>query len=163
MKNILSSAQLKKIRQAYPDKKIVLVGGCFDVLHLGHVHFLNEARKKGDLLVVFLESDDRIRLSKKSNLPIHSQIDRAKMLESLKAMDFVVLLPHLKDEDYDNLVKDLQPDIIATTAGDPNLHHLIRTAKLVKAKVVSNIKAIDGYSSSKIVDRIAKNHVKKAS
>lgn len=160
MKAVLSSTQLKKLRVIYSNKKIVLVGGCFDVLHFGHVHFLNEAKKKGDLLVVFLESDDRIRLSKRSNLPIHPQIDRAKMLEALKAVDFVVLLPHLENIDYDNLVKDLQPDIIATTAGDPNLYHLIRTAKLVKAKVVDNIKAIDGYSSSKIVDRIAKSHAK---
>src|SRR5579872_1192323 len=83
------------------NKRIVLVGGCFDLLHIGHITFLEDAKKQGDLLIVLLESDETITALKGNKRPINSQKIRAKILTALSAVDFVILLePHMKNEDY---------------------------------------------------------------
>lgn len=100
--------------------KKVLVGGCFDLLHFGHTEFLNKAKKCGDRLIVALESDDTVRRMKGNTRPIHTQSQRKKMLKSLRSVDDVVCLPTMKtDADYARLVRDVHPDIIALTEGDP--------------------------------------------
>ncbi len=133
-------------------KKIVLVGGVFDILHLGHVKFLEKAKKEGDFLFVFLESDEAVRKRKGKGRPVNIQKDRAQVLAALKAVDFVIILKGLlKHNDYDRIVKLISPDVLATTAKDPNIAHKLRQAKLVKAKVKIVIKRIKSKSTSKIL------------
>src|SRR3990167_134264 len=97
-------------------KRIVLTGGCFDILHIGHISFLENAKKEGDVLFVLLESDESIKKLKGDNRPINNQEDRAKILESLKIVDYIIRLPYFEnDKDYDKLISSLKPDIIATT------------------------------------------------
>lgn len=115
-------------------KKIVLVGGCFDVLHYGHVYFLKKAKKLGDFLVVALESDANTRKLKGHKRPIHTQKQRAEMLKSLRFVDKVILLP--PSPDYLSLVKKVRPDVIAATQGDSLIKNKEKLAKLVGAKVV---------------------------
>lgn len=134
------------------NKKIVLVGGCFDVLHPAHVIFLKKAKKAGDFLVVLLESDEKIKKLKGKNRPIYSQKERAIMLNALKAVDQVILLPFTEDEKkYDKLIRKINPDIIATTVGDPNLDYKKRAAKLAGAKIKFVTKFIVQYSTTKIL------------
>jgi len=91
----------------------VLVGGCFDLIHLGHVRFLKAAKNQGDILIVALESDEFIRKRKKRE-PFHNQLERAEILSSLKMVDLVILLPFFNSyNDYLKLVKVVKPDIIA--------------------------------------------------
>lgn len=100
--------------------KSVLVGGCFDFIHYGHVHFLTNAKALGDTLIVALESDENVRRMKGDSRPIHTQEQRKKMLESLSCVDTVVSLPIMTtDAQYAKLVHDIHPDIIAVTEGDP--------------------------------------------
>lgn len=111
-------------------KTIVVVGGCFDILHPGHILFLEKAKKSGDILFVMLESDKTIQKLKGKNRPIHTQKNRSIILSSIGAVDYVILLPPLKsDQDYDDLLSKIKPTIIATTKGDPNKHHKERQAK----------------------------------
>ncbi|HTK03863.1 MAG TPA: adenylyltransferase/cytidyltransferase family protein [Alphaproteobacteria bacterium] len=132
-------------------KKTVLVGGCFDILHFGHVHFLKEAKKLGNYLIVALESDANIKKLKGSTRPIHNQHQRKEILESLQFVDQVLILGEdMKDEDYRNLVKNLKPSFIAVTQGDPILDKKKDHAKEVDAKVIE-IKKIKVASSSEIV------------
>lgn len=132
-------------------KTIVLVGGCFDILHLGHIIFLEKAKRVGDILVVLLESDQKVRELKGNSRPIYVQKDRAKILSALKVVDYVVKLPFLKtDQEYERLVAKIKPDIIAVTAGSVSYHHL-RVAKLVGAKLKPVTKMIDNYSTSRIL------------
>ena len=136
-------------------KTIVLVGGCFDILHPGHVFFLEKAKKVGDILVVFLESDQKVRELKGINRPVHTQIDRAKVLAALRAVDYVVLLPYIKNEtEYDELVGKIKPDVIATTIKDANTSHHQRSARLVGAKFKLVARVINDYSTSSLISSI---------
>ncbi len=102
-------------------KKIVLVGGCFDLLHYGHISFLNQAKTHGDWLTVALESDENVRRMKGEARPIHTQAQRKEMLESLSFVDEVLSLPPMQgDRVYYELVRKIKPSVIAVTEGDPH-------------------------------------------
>lgn len=133
--------------------RTVLVGGCFDVLHPGHIIFLQKAKATGDQLVVLLESDRKLKKIKGIKRPVHSQKMRALMLKALKFVDRVIMLPFMETErQYDDFVKKIKPDIIATTLGDPENHHKKRTAKLVGAKLKYVTKIIGNHSTSRILN-----------
>lgn len=95
----LSSSERAKI-------KVVMTGGVFDILHMGHLFTLTEAKKHGNFLVVVIARDEHI--SKKGRKPIHSQEYRAKMVEALKPVDAVVL----GEEDPKKLVEQIKPNVI---------------------------------------------------
>jgi len=132
-------------------RKLVLAGGCFDILHVGHIRFLHEAKAHGDSLFILLEHDASIKKRKGVNRPLNKQKDRAEMLASLLVIDGIILLPPVtKDNFYDGLVNQLKPAIIATTAGDTSRAHKERQAKEVGAKVVDVIKPIMNQSTTKL-------------
>lgn len=132
--------------------KKVLVGGCFDIIHYGHVRFLTEAKKQGDYLIVALESDENVRKYKGENRPIHSQTERAEMLRSLRVVDEVLLLPPLTgDANYFELVERIKPDVIAVTQHDPQLKNKKKQAKEVGAKVITVTPRLEPHSSSRLV------------
>jgi rfaE bifunctional protein nucleotidyltransferase chain/domain len=132
----------------------VLVGGCFDILHYGHIHFLKKAKSLGDCLVVALESDKNIKKMKGEKRPIHDQNQRREMLKSLEFVDEVIILPdEMRDEDYLDLVTRVRPLIIATTEGDPILSKKQKQARIVGAKVVE-IPKIKTKSTSQILDSL---------
>jgi len=133
-------------------KKIVLAGGCFDILHPGHVIFLEKAKKAGDILMVLLESDEKVRELKGVNRPVHSQKERAKVLAALRYVDYIILLPFMIDREYDQLVARLEPDVIAATSGEAKNSHLKRSAKLSGAKFKLVTSIIGNYSTSKILN-----------
>ena len=134
-------------------KKVVLVGGCFDVIHPGHIIFLSKAKKLGDELVVLLESDENIKRLKGVNRPVHNQKERADVLRALKFVDKVILLPNMQsNEDYEKIIKKIKPDFIAATKGVLGSEHKERIAKLVGAKMKYVTKIIGSYSSSGILN-----------
>lgn len=98
----------------------MLVGGCFDFIHFGHISFLKQAKSHGDYLIVALESDENVRKMKGEMRPIHSQEKRKEMLVSLSFVDEVISLPPMNtDQEYFELVKKIAPSVIAVTEGDP--------------------------------------------
>lgn len=117
--------------------KVVLVGGCFDILHYGHIHFLKKAKALGDYLIVLLESDKNIKRLKGEKRPIFGQDQRREMLESLHFVDEVIILSEsMKDEDYKKLVKDIKPNFIAITEGDPIIEKKRKQAESVGANLI---------------------------
>jgi len=141
-------------------KSIVLAGGCFDVLHIGHIDFLNEAKKRGDILFVLLESDEIIRKIKGNNRPINTQVDRARILSALLSVDYVIILPQFtKDKEYDDIVTRIKPDIIATTEGDKNREHKERQARLIGARVVDVVKNISNKSTTKLIKLLSEDYL----
>jgi rfaE bifunctional protein nucleotidyltransferase chain/domain len=93
---------------------LVFTNGCFDVLHVGHIQYLEQSRALGDKLIVGLNSDASVRRLKGPTRPVNSQADRKRMLEALRCVDEVVIFD--EDTPYD-LIVSLQPDIV-TKGGD---------------------------------------------
>ena len=139
-------------------KTIVLVGGCFDIIHSGHIHFLENAKAQGDVLFVMLESDQHIKQLKGQERPINTQRDRALILEALLAVDYIILLPPFKsNKEYDLLVFTLKPAIIATTKGDPGKMHKERQAHhLEDTRVIDVIDSVQYKSTSCLLDNYIK-------
>lgn len=133
-------------------KRIVLAGGCFDILHIGHITFLDQAHAAGDVLFIFVESDETIKRLKGKNRPINNQHDRAEILAHLSMIDYVITLPPVTDDSfYDNLVIRIKPAIIATTAGDKYKIHKERQAKEIEAKVVDVTTPINNQSTTRLI------------
>ncbi len=133
---IYSWTDFKK-QKVDPRRSRILVGGCFDLLHYGHVRFLEEARALEDILIVAIESDEFIIKSKKRK-PIHTQAERAHNLAALMAVDYIITLPYLTtDQKYRQLVVDIHPSTIAVTVGDPQIQNKKAHGKLIGASVVS--------------------------
>ncbi len=135
-------------------QSVVLVGGCFDVLHPGHVIFLEKAKKAGDVLVVLLESDQRVKKLKGIKRPVHNQKERSKVLLALKSVDYVLPLPNIEGEqDFDEIIGKIKPNIIAATYGDPNIYYHQRSAKRCGAKIKYVTPIIGNHSTSRILNK----------
>jgi FAD synthetase len=117
--------------------KKILVGGCFDLIHFGHVSFLKQAKAQGDYLIVALESDESVKRMKGDLRPIHTQTQRKEMLESLSFVDEVIPLPPMHgDKDYFDFVTKIKPDVIAVTEGDPVQDKKQKQVDMIGAKLV---------------------------
>lgn len=111
MASIYSIKSVAKKLSKLRDKKIIMVGGSFDILHIGHLRLLQNAKKCADILVVALNSDSHIKTYKPSNRPIIKEAQRAEMLEGFKVVDFVFITR--KVGLYDPYIyKNIKPDII---------------------------------------------------
>ncbi|MBI4973975.1 adenylyltransferase/cytidyltransferase family protein [Candidatus Roizmanbacteria bacterium] len=140
-----NSVAIKKLIEG---KKTVLIGGCFDILHYGHLRFLSQAKECGEVLAVALEPDEFIRKIKNKK-PIHTQEQRAEILAHLDLVDVIILLPLFTEKDYYDMVQVVHPQVIALTKGDPHLAEKSVQAKKVGAEIVQ-IDFMKGYSSSYI-------------
>lgn len=159
MNKIITTEQAIKISKKIKavNKTVVAVGGFFDILHLGHIKFLEKAKKYGDCLFVLLEEDENAK-EKGKDRPINPQDDRAKILSSIQSVDYVIMLKNMTNNKlYDKLMVKIRPDIIATTSADPYIDHKKRQAKLINAKVVYAIKRIDSHSTTKYLKLINPN------
>ncbi len=109
------------------NKKVVLVGGCFDILHIGHLRFIQKAKKFGDVLVIGINSDKLIKNTKGKHRPIIPQNQRAELLMGLKAVDYV-FITNRGLYDYENLRK-IKPDFLIFTNEAVTLKRNKRTAR----------------------------------
>jgi len=131
-------------------KKIVMVSGCYDVVHLGHVQFLYDAKKQGDILIVSVASDSVIRQLKGENRPVMNQEYRASMLASLIPVDYVVIdeeplqLPHRIN--FEQLLSIVKPALFAVNNTDKSIDY----KKNLVGKYGAELTIID-IVSSKII------------
>jgi D-beta-D-heptose 7-phosphate kinase/D-beta-D-heptose 1-phosphate adenosyltransferase len=111
MNKILSWDALKEKLddQRREGKKIVFTNGCFDILHIGHTRYLNEAKKAGDVLVLALNSDDSVKGLKGDKRPLNNEADRAYVVASLAAVDYVTIF---SESTPLKLIEFLRPDIL---------------------------------------------------
>lgn len=129
------------------NKTIVFTNGCFDILHVGHVGLLNEARKLGDFLVVGLNSDSSVRRLKGGGRPINTEYERSRVLEALESVDLVVVFEHDTPE---KLIGAIMPDILVK-GGDYRKEEVIG-GNMVKEVVI--IPFLDDVSTSKTIKKI---------
>lgn len=135
-------------------KTLVLTGGCFDILHQGHVAFLEKAKKQGDVLFVALENDKNVARLKGRGRPVNSEQKRAHALALLDAVDFVFILPVLTtDEEYAALTKRISPHIIAVTEGDPKYAQKKKQVQACGGTVRTVIGRLEDYSTSQLLNQ----------
>ncbi len=131
-------------------KKVVFTNGAFDILHAGHVTYLEFARKQGDVLVVGLNSDASVRRYKGDKRPINKQADRAKVLAALECVDYVVIF---HEDEPAKLIAELLPDVLVKGA---DWAHYVSGRDVVEkngGKVVL-AKMVAGRSTSGMINRI---------
>ncbi|WP_242926334.1 D-glycero-beta-D-manno-heptose 1-phosphate adenylyltransferase [Pontibacter vulgaris] len=150
---ILSVSQLQEQVNTWQNQgqKIVFTNGCFDLLHLGHVDYLEKARQLGDKLVLGLNTDASISRIKGPNRPLQDEMSRARVMASLLFVDAVVLF----DEDTPlQLIQAIQPDILVK--GDDYSIETIVGHEVVMAKggEVKTVPLVKGYSTTNIVNKI---------
>jgi len=146
---ILNNEQIKRLSEEFKDtnQKIVFTNGCFDIIHSGHIKYLEEAKKMGDILIIGLNSDVSVKKLKGNDRPINNQNDRAYVLASLKIVDYVVIF---NEKTPYELIKVVQPNILVK-GGDYLNKKIIGEDIADEVKIVS---FIEGKSTSKIIDTI---------
>lgn len=146
---VLAYSDKKNIKKAISGKKVVLVGGCFDLLHFGHIKFLEKAKEYGNFLVVALESDKFIMLTKKRK-PFHNIKERSEILSAIKYVDLIVKLPLFKGHsDYFKMTRFLKPKFIAVSKNDKVYKNKLKQSQEVGGKLVVVTNVINKFSSSK--------------
>lgn len=135
-------------------KTLVFTNGCFDILHAGHVRYLQAAKELGDCLVVGLNSDESVRSLKGIQRPINKEEDRAEVLSALSAVDYVVVF---SERTAEQLVREIKPDFYVK-GGDYNVKSLPEAEIVAKygGKTVL-IPEVPGRSSSNIIKKITDN------
>ena len=131
------------------NRKIVFTNGCFDILHLGHIKYLETAKSLGDILILGLNSDRSVSALKGDERPINSQVDRAYILAALEVVDYVVIFD--EDTPY-NLIKLIKPNILVKGSD-------YKSKKVVGEDIAEElilVEFIEGKSSSKTIEKIKK-------
>jgi len=155
MKKILTWEELKKEadRLRGEGKKIAFTNGCFDILHVGHVQYLREARKTGDILVLGLNSDASVRAIKGGKRPLVPQGERAEVVASLMSVDYVAVFDETTPL---NLIMHLRPDILVK-GGDWEEEEVVgREAVRSWGGKVVIVPMTDGASTTRIVEKICR-------
>jgi D-glycero-beta-D-manno-heptose 1-phosphate adenylyltransferase len=136
-------------------RRIVFTNGCFDIIHVGHLRYLNAARSEGDILIVGLNSDASVRMIKSKNRPILPQHQRAEVLAGLACVDYVTLFD---DPDPLKLIMALKPDVLVKGAD-------WKEAEIIGADVVKSrggrvvrVDLVPDISTSQIIQRIVKRY-----
>jgi len=151
---IVTSAQLVPLleRARTEHKRIVFTNGCFDLMHIGHTRYLQEAKSLGHLLVVGVNSDASVRrLNKGSDRPIVPEDQRAEVLAALECVDYVVIFP---EPDPGTLIAALQPDVLVK-GGDWAIERIVgREIVESRGGLVTSIPLVPGMSTTALLHRI---------
>lgn len=142
---------LKKLRE--DGKTIVTTNGCFDILHVGHVRYLEKTKTFADVLIVALNSDKSVKSIKGDSRPINNENDRAEVLSALKSVDYVVLF----DEDSPiDLLLQIKPDVY-TKGADYTVETLPEAKPIIEAGGrIEFISFVEGKSTTSIIEKMRK-------
>lgn len=140
-------------------RRVVFTNGCFDLLHIGHLRYLEEAKALGDLLVVGINSDRSVRELKGPSRPVIPEAERAEMLSGLACVDYVTIFD---ERDPLTLITELKPHVLVK-GGDWTRETIVGKEVVEQSggKVVV-IPFVQGYSTSGLIQRITEQHEKKS-
>lgn len=132
------------------NKKIVFTNGCFDILHRGHVAYLNEARALGDLLFIGLNSDSSVQKLKGPDRPINNELDRKYLLENLKCVDFVEIF---SEDTPLSLIESVRPNILVK-GGDWKISQIVGSDLVLNSGgIVKSLNFVDGFSTTSLISK----------
>lgn len=152
LSRVLDGETLKSRVSQYraENKKIVFTNGCFDLLHIGHVTYLEEAKKLGDVLIVGINTDASVRKLKGPTRPIQNENDRARILAALKAVDHTVLFG---EETPLNLIQQIKPDVLVK-GGDWKVDQIVGSDfVLSNGGTVKSLAFVDGKSTTSLIEK----------
>lgn len=133
------------------NQKVVFTNGCFDLIHTGHIHLINEAANFGNKLIVGINSDASVKRLKGESRPIQDQDSRALIIASLAYVDHVIIF---EEDTPIELIKALQPDVLVK-GGDYELENIVGAAEVIEAGgTVEIIPIQEGFSTTNIIDKI---------
>ena len=134
-------------------KTVVTTNGCFDILHAGHVRYLEKTKSFGDFLIVLLNSDKSVRSIKGQSRPINNENDRAEILSALRCVDYVVLFDENSPRD---LLDEIKPDVY--TKGADYTMETLPEADIMKKNGtrVEFIEFLEGRSTTKTIEKMQK-------
>lgn len=147
---IRTPEELKQLKEKLKGT-LVATNGCFDILHVGHVRYLQKAKAQGDYLIIGVNSDESVKKLKGPKRPINKQTDRAEILNALGCIDFTFIFDGQTADEFLRLAK---PDIYVK-GGDYDLEKLPekKTLEEINCRVVF-VKFESGYSSTNVIERI---------
>ncbi len=150
MGKVISTSQISKELGSHRAQKIVFTNGCFDLLHVGHVRYLQEAKACGDYLVVGVNSDSSVQILKGPARPIQNQNDRAEILAALASVDCVVIFD---EETPEKLIHQLKPDVLVK-GGDWKPEQIIGGSFVLSyGGQVRSLQFVDGKSTTKLIEK----------
>jgi D-glycero-beta-D-manno-heptose 1-phosphate adenylyltransferase len=142
------SRELSAVRSG---RKVVFTNGVFDILHVGHVRYLQEARAQGDMLVVGVNADSSVKKLKGPSRPLQNEADRAEILAGLGCGDYVTLFSENTPED---LIRVVRPDVFVK-GGDYKIETLPEAPAVMSyGGVVKILQFVDGKSSTNIINKM---------
>lgn len=131
-------------------QKIVFTNGCFDLLHIGHVRYLQEAKRQGDILVVGVNSDRSVKALKGPSRPIQNEADRAEILAALACVDYTIVFD---EETPEILIQSVMPDVLVK-GGDWKIEQIVGSEfVLSRGGQVKSLLFVDGKSTTKIIEK----------
>lgn len=157
MGKILSLAELKLKREQLhqASQTVVFTNGCFDLLHPGHVRYLQQARELGDVLIVALNSDRAVRALKGEARPILKENERAEVMAALACVDYVMIFDDISPRET---IAALLPDILVK-GGDWGVDQIIGAEEVTAAGgQVLSLSFIEGVSTTEVIERILRTH-----
>ena len=147
----------RRVRAIRPGKSVVLAGGTFDIIHPGHLKYLERCRRLGDILVVCVAGDRRTRKRKGVNRPLMPAIQRAEIVQSLKLVD-LAFVSNLKPFS-EKILRAIRPDVVVTTPNEPSakskkqfLNYMKDKHPEIRATLIPRSKT--GTSSSRLISKL---------
>lgn len=135
-------------------EKIVFTNGCFDLLHIGHVRYLQEAKRLGTLLVVAINSDKSVQVLKGPTRPIQNENDRAEILAALACVDYTFLFDEQTPE---RVIKAIKPDVLVK-GGDWKIEQIVGSDFVLKnGGQVKSLNFVNGKSTTSLIEKSKKN------
>ena len=145
------SLETQNFLKRFDGKKIVFTNVCFDILHRGHVTYLNEARKLGDALIVGLNADASVKRLKGPQRPINNELDRMFVMQNLRCVDAVEIF----EEDTPlELIKLIRPKVLVK-GGDWKIDQIVGGREVISwGGEVLSLNFVDGYSTTSVINKI---------
>ena len=160
LNKIKTRDELKLIIQKAKEqgKKVVTTNGCFDVLHVGHLRYLQSAKQLGDILIVAINSDESVRAIKGEKRPLVPEDERAELLAGLECVDYVMIFPELDPKQF---LTELRPNI-HVKGGDYSLDRVIEreTVESIGAKL-HLLPGAEGKSTTNLIEVIVERYGEK--
>jgi rfaE bifunctional protein nucleotidyltransferase chain/domain len=132
-------------------RKVVFTNGCFDLIHIGHIRYLREARQQGDVLIVAINSDASVRKIKGPQRPILGETERSRILEAFEVVDYITVF---EEVDPWQIINDLKPDVLVK-GGDYEINEIVgHDLVLETGGRVLSVPLVPGASTSKVIQTI---------